>query len=40
MILTFVYEFKYFFILMVDHDILRLNVSMHDSNRVTVMETF
>lgn len=31
---------SHFFILVVDHDILRLNVSMHDSNRVTVMETF
>jgi len=40
MILTFVYYFKYFLILMINHDILRLNVSMHDTNRMTIMETF
>ena len=40
MILNFCKPIKYFLLVVVDHHILRLDVSVHDAEGVTVMQSF
>lgn len=40
MILNFCKHKKYFLLVVVDHDILRLDVSVHDAEWVAVMQSF